>query len=94
MTVFPKQEIFDKVMRDNKVSQWRKPLTQWFRLGVHMMKYYKDGLRDTYRVAKDTRNLVEKCELDPKTPLVTQLCKLIEFNEIATRQKKTRLLCL
>ncbi|CCE89992.1 Pnt1p TDEL_0A06600 [Torulaspora delbrueckii] len=88
MTVFPKQEIFDKVMRDNKVSQWRKPLTQWFRLGVHMMKYYKDGLRDTYRVAKDTRNLVEKCELDPKTPLVTQLCKLIEFNEIATRQKK------
>lgn len=88
MTVFPKQEIFAEVMKDDKISGWRKPFVQWLRLGIRMTKYYRDGLRDTYRVAKDSKNLIKDCKLDSKTPVVTQLYKLIEFNEIASRLKK------
>lgn len=88
MTVFPKKEIFAKVMSDDKVGSWRKPVVKWIRLGVHMMKYYRNGLQNTYRVARSTRKLIEENKLDTKTPLVTQLCKLIEFNEIGTRLEK------
>ncbi|QLL31001.1 hypothetical protein HG536_0A08160 [Torulaspora globosa] len=88
MTEFPKQKIFIEVASDNGIAAWRKGIVKWFRLGVHMMKYYKYGLQNTYRVAKDTKYLIADKDLDSKTPLATQMAKLIEFNEIRARLNK------
>lgn len=88
MTVFPKQKIFTEVASDNGIAGWRKGIVKWFRLGVHMMKYYRYGLQNTYRVAKDTRHLIADNQLDSKSSLATQMTKLIEFNEIQARLDK------
>ncbi|QLQ81395.1 hypothetical protein HG537_0F01560 [Torulaspora globosa] len=88
MTEFPKKRIFIEVDNDNDIGIWRKSIVKWFRLGVHMMKYYKYGLQNTYRVAKDTKCLIADKDLDSKSPLATQMVKLIEFNEIQLRLNK------
>lgn len=88
MTVFPKQRIFDEVAKDDKIGSWRKGIMKWIRLGVFMLKYYRNGLQNTYGVAKSTRNLLASRDLDPKFPLATQMSKAIEFSEIRLRLKK------
>lgn len=84
MTQLPKDKIFIQVSQDNNVGSWRKPIVKWFRLGIYMIKYYKEGIKNTYRVAKDTRSLVRKYE----DRMATEFCKLVEINEIECRLKK------
>ncbi|CAR28793.1 ZYRO0F12100p [Zygosaccharomyces rouxii] len=84
MTQFPKNKIFVQVAQDDNVGSWRKPFVKWFRLGVYMVKYYKEGVKNTYRLAKDTRPLIKQY----KDRLSTELCKSVEFKEIEHRLKK------
>ncbi|GAV55202.1 hypothetical protein ZYGR_0AS05260 [Zygosaccharomyces rouxii] len=84
MTQFPKDKIFMQVSQDDKVGFWRKPLVKWFRLGVYMVKYYKEGVKNTYRLAKDTRPLDRQYQ----GKMATELCKFVEFNETEYRLKK------
>lgn len=88
MTKLPKQEIFSKVMNDVNIAPWRRDMVKWFRLGIFMMKYYKNGIKNTYLVAKETRPFSNKYERNSKTSLITQMYKTIEFNEIEYRVKK------
>lgn len=88
MTEFPKKRIFAEVANDDKVASWRKGVTKWVRLGVHMMKSYRNGLQDTYRVAKSSRRLIKDKNLDTTASLATQMTKLIEFSEIRVRLQK------
>lgn len=88
MTKLPKKEIFTNVMNDANIAPWRKHIVKWFRIGIFMMKYYKNGIKNTYLVSKETKLFSSKYERDSKTSLITQMCKIIEFNEIQYRVKK------
>lgn len=86
MTSLPKQGIFTQVSEDAKVGQWRKGIVKWFRLGLYMLKYYKNGVKNTYLLARKTRPLLK--HYDSQNPLVTDLYKKVEFNEIEHRLTK------
>lgn len=82
MTKFLKQEIFDKVMGDDKIQSWRKPFVRWLRVGIYVMKYYRDGVKNTYLIYRETVAIFKKYEKDSKTSLTAQMYKTVEFNEI------------
>lgn len=84
MTQLPKEKIFVQVVQDDKVGSWRKTFVKWFRLGVFMVKYYKEGVKNTYRLARDTRPIIKKYGDE----LIKDFCKRVEFNEIEHRIKK------
>ena len=81
-TSIPKAEIFEKVLLDPKIGAWRKPIMKWIRLGVFLMKYYKNGMQATYATFMDTKPIKKMFEEKANVPMVTQLFKSIEMNEI------------
>lgn len=74
MVEFPKARIASDVHNDGKIKNWRKPLVQWYRIGVHLVKYYKTGIQNTYKVYRDTKNV-------HTVDLVKKTFKDIEFIE-------------
>lgn len=76
ITAFPSKEIERDVSSDNKISNWRKPLVKWYRMGKFMFKVYKNGVKNTYSTYSEGK----KFPYDVK-----ELVKLIEFKEIESR---------
>ncbi|CCE63910.1 hypothetical protein TPHA_0G00740 [Tetrapisispora phaffii CBS 4417] len=81
-TIFPKDEIFQKVDNDKKIGQWRKPAMKWIRTGLHLMKYYRNGMHNTIKVFRETKSIPKRLKDQSQTPLVTKLFHIIEINEI------------
>lgn len=86
MTILPKENIFAQVSKDAKIGHWRKATVKWFRLGLYMLKYYKDGVKNTYILAKRTKPLLQN--YNAKNCLISELFKKVEFNEIEHRLMK------
>lgn len=80
MTKFPKQDILEQVKLDTKVGQWRKFMTGWFRIGLYLLKSYKTGIQNTFKVFWDTRN--EERKFDIKNGALAKLVREIEMHEI------------
>lgn len=88
MVEFPKSRIFDEVMRDGKVGNWRKPMTKWYRLGISLLKYYRDGIKNTYVVFRDSRKIMKNNKLPNDTELLSQLFRTIEAYELQMKRTK------
>ncbi|CAI4036554.1 hypothetical protein SMKI_15G4020 [Saccharomyces mikatae IFO 1815] len=80
MTKFPKKEILKQVKLDTKVGQWRKFMTGWFKIGLYLLKSYKTGIQDTFKVYWDTRN--EKRKFDFRNGALAKLVREVEMNEV------------
>lgn len=89
MTKFPRQEILEQVKLDPKVGQWRKFITGWFRVGIYLLKMYKSGIQDTFKVYWDTRNV--KREFDIKNGSFAKLVREIEMSEINVKLSSSSL---
>lgn len=83
MTKFPKDEIFCEVMIDKDIKFWKKPMIKWFRLGKFLLKNYKEGIINTYKVFRES----QKLENAYKGKVVNNIFKIIEFKEIEKRKK-------
>ncbi|CAI2043249.1 hypothetical protein SEUBUCD646_0H02970 [Saccharomyces eubayanus] len=80
MTKFPRQEILKQVELDPKVGRWRKFITGWFRIGLYLLKMYKSGIQDTFKVYWSTRHV--KREFDIKNGSLAKLVREIEMSEV------------
>ncbi|AEY96393.1 FADR173Wp [Eremothecium gossypii FDAG1] len=81
VTIFPRQQIAREVEQDSKIGRWRKPAVKLWRLGTAMLRNYRIGFSNTYRVFWDTRRLPEKLDTD--------LFRAIEYMEMAARAAHT-----
>ncbi|CCD24913.1 Pnt1p NDAI_0E00970 [Naumovozyma dairenensis CBS 421] len=71
-TQFPKNKIFQQVIFDPKIPKWRKSITKWYRLGTTLLRYYRDGIKNTIKAYRSTtkydlRTLFRQLEIDNTT---------------------------
>ncbi|SCU82524.1 LADA_0C05996g1_1 [Lachancea dasiensis] len=85
MIQFPKNQVFQEVLHDSSVGEWRKPMTKWLRLGKKVLKMYLNGIRDTWKVYRDSRGVLTK--FNANEPIVTHLYRDLEFQQIENRHR-------
>ncbi|SCU79670.1 LAFA_0B04808g1_1 [Lachancea sp. 'fantastica'] len=81
----PKNQIFNEVLNDPKVGDWRKPATKWFRLGKSLLKMYMNGIKSTWKVYFGTRKLMQGS--GASRSIVTSTYRNLEFQQIQNRVK-------
>lgn len=87
MVEFPKNRIFNEVTMDPKVGNWRKPMTKWYRLGIALLKYYRDGIKNTYVVYRDSKKIMKENNTSTDSELLNKMFQTIEAYEM--QMKKT-----
>ncbi|CEP60173.1 Pnt1p LALA0_S01e04654g [Lachancea lanzarotensis] len=80
---FPKKQVFEEVLNDPKVGNWRKPATKWIRLGKRLLRMYVNGIKNTWQAYFDSRRLLQR--IGPSESMVVSTYRDLEFQQIQNR---------
>ncbi|CAG58208.1 uncharacterized protein GVI51_C02673 [Nakaseomyces glabratus] len=86
MVEFPKNRIFTEVENDTKVGNWRKPITKYYRLGISLLKFYRDGIQNTYAVYRDSRRFLKGFGSQNYKDAIPSMLRIIESQELQLKR--------